>query len=520
MSRFEGRNLKGRDYAVELGPITLIYGANAAGKTAIIQGIVLALNGCLPPPLGKARQRLYQLAGGADQPGEMEVAVVFADTGTRKSLSLHKRANGSVSLEAGGLQDPNLTLPTLAVEASAFFAQPTAEQSAWLAARAGCCLSAEQVRALAGESRPELSEAIHRQFPGGVSAEAIPEFRRTIKDLGTASLAAAKTAEAQIIALRQVNEPRSMADVGPRIRELQEVINGLSIPAELEAGAAASTERVSSLRRAIDAITRCQQIERRPAVCPTCGQSWPSGPKMNEAANERRAAQAAALQEQLAEAREAAASAAAALETARQTTMRTRQNLNVELTELLVVQAAQAQHRHAAGKLRELEQQALAHRRSHGLWVEFGGAVEEEWSRLIASAMERLLAPANEMLAGLLASPLEIRDGELGRRMSAAEAASTHRALEAGSWISHEVFSATEQLLSYMAYVWALSSAAPLRIVLLDELGRLTPDLQRELMRRATQWVREGRIHQFIGAMAAEKMPRGMPEEIKLVEIV
>lgn len=100
--------------------------------------------------------------------------------------------------------------------------------------------------------------------------------------------------------------------------------------------------------------------------------------------------------------------------------------------------------------------------------------VTEQQASLVGSAFKKVLATARHFTDGLLNSPLEFVNGELGRRVSEADKKIGCKA-SAGSWISHEVFSGTEELLAYCGFAVSLANTAPIKIVFLDELGRLDP---------------------------------------------
>lgn len=91
---------------------------------------------------------------------------------------------------------------------------------------------------------------------------------------------------------------------------------------------------------------------------------------------------------------------------------------------------------------------------------------------LIDEAFGSVLKTANHCIGGLLHSPLQFRNGELGRFVSQADITLGCKA-PVGSWISHECFSGTEELLSYAGFAVALCQDAPIKIVILDELGRV-----------------------------------------------
>lgn len=113
------------------------------------------------------------------------------------------------------------------------------------------------------------------------------------------------------------------------------------------------------------------------------------------------------------------------------------------------------------------------------------------------AAFARTLAVTQKFTDGLLNSPLEYRD-ELGRRVSPADIARGCTA-PVGAWISHESFSGTEEAIAYAAFAVAIAMRAPLKVVILDELGRLDADTKRRTVERMVQLVESRVIDQFVG---------------------
>ena len=114
-------------------------------------------------------------------------------------------------------------------------------------------------------------------------------------------------------------------------------------------------------------------------------------------------------------------------------------------------------------------------------------------------AFSETLAIANRLCDGLLASPLEFRNGMLGRAASKTDVERTGGTVRAGSWIPHTSFSGTEALIGYAGFAVAVASKAPFRLVVMDELNRLTADRKRSLISRIMLLIREGVIDQFVG---------------------
>ena len=96
-------------------------------------------------------------------------------------------------------------------------------------------------------------------------------------------------------------------------------------------------------------------------------------------------------------------------------------------------------------------------------------------------------ASAARFTAGILRSPLVYQDGDLGR-------------FEGDKFISWETFSGTEEALAFAGLSVALAAQAPVKVVLIDELGRLTSANKTKLLDRMLELTRDGVIDAFIGA--------------------
>jgi len=120
--------------------------------------------------------------------------------------------------------------------------------------------------------------------------------------------------------------------------------------------------------------------------------------------------------------------------------------------------------------------------------------------QLIAAQVELVDVAFNELLAtsarftdGILRSPLVYAEGELGR-------------FEESTFISWETFSGTEEAIAFAGLSVALAVQAPCKVVLLDELGRLTAPNKAKLLTRMVDLVKAGVIDCFVGADVA-RMP-------------
>lgn len=115
-----------------------------------------------------------------------------------------------------------------------------------------------------------------------------------------------------------------------------------------------------------------------------------------------------------------------------------------------------------------------------------GKELREIQRELVEEAFRPLLETANAIFGAVLVSPLGYRDGEIG----------TWRG---GNWVGHKTFSGTEKALAYASIQAALAAKSPARIVIVDELGRLTFATAALAAMAIAVAIDKGLVDQFIG---------------------
>ncbi len=126
---------------------------------------------------------------------------------------------------------------------------------------------------------------------------------------------------------------------------------------------------------------------------------------------------------------------------------------DVEFKRLLAARAEQA----SIAKAAEQKARAKAEAEVYKLAAEMLGEMQ---GKMVDEAVGGLLARANEVCGGILTAPLTYKDGEVGM-------------VRPTGFVSWKTFSGTERALSFCALSVALAADAPVRIVILDEVGRL-----------------------------------------------
>ena len=143
-------------------------------------------------------------------------------------------------------------------------------------------------------------------------------------------------------------------------------------------------------------------------------------------------------------------------------------------------------------RIAQAEKQRDEAKAEYDTLVVAGKKLREIQGEMVAAAFKPLLETANSFFGTILKSPLAYHAGEIG----------TYRA---GNFVSHRTFSGTEKALCYAAIQAALASKSPVRIMLIDELGRLDKNNTKALQNCAEDALRYRRIDQFIGIDAVNR---------------
>jgi hypothetical protein len=116
---------------------------------------------------------------------------------------------------------------------------------------------------------------------------------------------------------------------------------------------------------------------------------------------------------------------------------------------------------------------------------------EEIQSQMVSHAFETILKTVNDICHGIAdLTTIEYRS-ELGMWSGA-------------SWIKHSAFSETQKGMVYTGLSLALAKHSPLRIVILDEMGRMDFGTLTDFMTQIFKLVQQGTIDQFVGAYSTD----------------
>lgn len=112
-------------------------------------------------------------------------------------------------------------------------------------------------------------------------------------------------------------------------------------------------------------------------------------------------------------------------------------------------------------------------------------ALLEAQGEMVSRLFGSLLEVINRVAVGLIATPVEYHEGEIGRRSAD------------GNWISHRDFSGFEKAVVYTGIAAALAKDAPVKLVLIDDLI-ISRHNKHRLLTRVMELIKDGVIDQLL----------------------
>lgn len=146
-------------------------------------------------------------------------------------------------------------------------------------------------------------------------------------------------------------------------------------------------------------------------------------------------------------------------------------------------QAAWSRWAGAKARLADAEAQATLAQAKADAYKAGAECVVEAQRKVLDAVFGRLLGTVNALTDGFM-KPIQWR-GDFGYERD-------------GQWVSHKTFSGFEELLAYAGICVALAQGTPCKLVLLDELGRVSPENKRRLMARLAELVKAGTLDQAL----------------------
>jgi hypothetical protein len=517
ITRVDFANLKGASGPVVLGAATLIYGRNFTGKTTITDAIKLALLGYLPG-LDRTAAGVMELAS-----GDILKAAVSLDSGQVVG-HIWQRAGGRITKkDSVPLDWPEQ--PVAVLDAGAYFGLSDRGKVEYLFKVAKVEGSVETARKLLDTYGLALGSEIADRVRNGGGIQ-------TWLD-GALTAAEALRSEAAATAKRFQLTQQGNVQLGdysappPADLPVQIEAAGLKLDgargklrdlerAQREAMAGNGAEEIEKRRRELSRLESDKvglESERKAAeakwrkllsfegVCPMCGTdsgSWRAG------AEKMRDEQLAGITRRLAANNEATTTARTLVDNLRRKAEKAKARTQakftkeIEAAELEVAELTQGvsdlnkqQYRYGEyiAERRRLDEAGAEADKADRREKAFRGIklkLVEAKARLLEQTFGPILATLQHFTDGLLRQPLEFRDGELGYRLG-------------DRWIPWRTFSGTEQAVAFAAFQAALAARAPVRLAILDELGRLDAANKERLLQNVLRALAAGVIDQFIG---------------------
>lgn len=162
-----------------------------------------------------------------------------------------------------------------------------------------------------------------------------------------------------------------------------------------------------------------------------------------------------------------------------------------------------AQKSEAATKQKALNQRLLLEAESAACKVAVE-LVQTKQAEMVQCAFVDILRVANMVTKDVLDRELEYRDGEIGMFVNR-------------NWITHRTMSGSQQMVTFAALSVSLAVKSPVRVLMLDEIGRVDAEHSVPLIRNLCTMIETGALDNVLltGLVAPE-----MPDEVRGSELV
>jgi len=129
--------------------------------------------------------------------------------------------------------------------------------------------------------------------------------------------------------------------------------------------------------------------------------------------------------------------------------------------------------------------------------------VKDMKEQIVDDSIQRVLKPANELIDGIMGSPLVYEEGRLGRTS------------KSGKFINYKTFSGSELAMTFCAITIGLA-AKNKKLAIMDELSYFDDQRKAQLLKNIQGMIERGTIEQFIGVDV--RVPENIPEGFKLIK--
>lgn len=492
------KNIKGVTAEYKLFPVTIITGENGSGKSAILDGIISSLLG-YHPRLGKKHSELSRLCSAlpasvefgpngwtADAKGKVDVipsrtpasmldlADFFGKT-ARERTQIVLEASGARGDVSGVIE----LLPTVAVDAVSHL---SGNPSEWFNSA---------IEALSKLSREAAADAKR-------SAEFITQSRKSLPPQ-----VANNPDELSELTNKQASMMRKLAEAESTLRsdwdkQLAVLTNQSNIALK---SLNSITDQKSSAFAELKALSNHPSNFKR---CPTCGKAMGVEVAKEvtqdaiQAVNER----IAALDLQYQAALKVFKEADEKLQIHQSNKPAITDEIMTLKTNVICIEAqikeAQQRSQDAAVRaskinaIRKLETESASKTMEATQLSAALKTVKDEADKFMAAAVGPVLRAANQLVENVFDFHIDFSDGEFGYRK--------------GEVFVSKTLSGAEQLAVYAGLQLALCGNHSPKILIVDELGRLSPGRKVKFMKQVNRLVQDGVINQFIGCDVNDSM--------------
>lgn len=522
---------QGRHINHELGAANLIVGESFAGKTSEINALLIGLFGYVPPEKENVATFEY-----SSDPKELFVKVGFSDG--RANQIVISNNDGSFSKN-----DENMPVkvPTVLMDIKEYFALTGQKRLKYVLERVdlrkSCYDDEELLRAMefpkdgATELQLEKAKEVAKVAREWVKTRA--RKKQPIVEWMSDYLTALKNDERDIrseikanqAVLDQDEEPAPKAVSDADIQAADKAVQDATLAIgqfmskrdskaedDLMLEIAKAHGNLSNLERDVADLDKEAEKMAKAKRCPTChadGKDWLKQWKADEARDRKM------LYDAIAETNKDIASLQKKLAKLRESKQddKGRARLDRQLSEA----------QEARRSLRQLRDRWVSHqgvlsaRKQAAAQIESGKAEQAVLKHCIAKLVEcqeelvqntfgALLKIANQFTSGILRGPLIYKDGDIGY-------------MRGGTFARR--LSGSEQLLAYAGLQVALAQESPIKLVVMDEMGRMPDTLKQAFAHRMLELIHKGVIDQWIGVDVSSSWLTGpLRTQVAVTEVV
>lgn len=510
-------NVQGMTGTFHFKDVTVITGGNGSGKTTLVKAIRFALAGELPV-LGKAGRSTWRMASDQTKDGKMQIGLQ-TDTGLHVTHTWDRK-DGKVSYNAS--IPAEVKWPAAMLDFRTFLGMRAADQAEALfnlcpnkVGKGEAISKILEVTTfnpdVSNEVLDELSKELQALAPKGKLQEWLAE---SITHITNKAKTAKQESESAAASLRshQASRPESVKDPTDELAEAtkerdklnRSIVNITAAWRDYERKKAVYENTLTSLNQTLidqkQRITDYRKNEEQAVEavksatkcvhCGSDGEQFHESKVMTIAAIHREAeTKVDVVRDGIAETKQAIEALVKPKLPDTTATAVTKQinDLNVRITELQTQKAAFDAASTWTTRRDELEREAARKAITYEALNKAGKVLAAWREEQIADGIKKSLKVANRITEPFgMTIEWNGELGEFGRYRDK-------------SWVSLDTFSGSEEQIAFAGLAATVCAKTPLRIIIMDEMGRFTADRKKQVCDVMAQMIKDGIIDQFIG---------------------